>query len=101
MRALNRKTQKAPANRFQHVFRTCRGNSQLVEFDVVGACKKTPPKIPEGWRQLSPACSVNDPSFCETAPNNLLHPVALAFAAGATPFPPTAQSHIQVVIQPP
>ena len=28
--------------------RTCRGNSRLVEFDVVGACKKTPPKIPKG-----------------------------------------------------
>jgi len=25
------------------------GNSRLVEFEVVGACKKTPPKIPEGW----------------------------------------------------
>jgi len=25
------------------------GNSRLVEFDVVGACKKTPPEIPEGW----------------------------------------------------
>jgi len=29
--------------------RTCRGNSRLVEFDVVGACKKTSPKIPEEW----------------------------------------------------
>ena len=25
------------------------GNSRLVEFDVVGACKKTSPKIPEEW----------------------------------------------------
>ena len=27
----------------------CRGNSRLAEFDVVGACKKTPTKIPEEW----------------------------------------------------
>jgi len=27
--------------------RTCRSNSRLAEFDVVGACKKTSPKIPK------------------------------------------------------
>ena len=69
---------------------TCRGNSRLVEFDVVGACKKTPPKIPEGGGRRSlrmialllekavgqAVCcdsSVNDPSVCDTAHSNLQH----------------------------
>jgi hypothetical protein len=83
--------------------RTCRGNSRLVEFDVVGACKKTPPKIPKGGGHslrmialllekaglvsLSPACSVNDLSVCDNAHSNLahsnlLHRVALALRSG-------------------
>ena len=71
----------------------------MVEFDIVGACKKTPRKIPEGWWAFAAnnrillekavgqaVCydtSVNDPSVCDTAHSNLQHRAALAFAVGA------------------
>lgn len=69
------------------------GQSRLVEFDVVGACKKTPPKIlKDGRRSLRMIAlllekavgqgflrsSVNDPAVCVTAHSNLQHRAALA-----------------------